>query len=279
MTIDPNDYKVLVSFLESACGIEMEPGKDYLFESRLQPLVLSLGFTSIANLVAEMRRGVNKQLSKQIVESMTTHESLFFRDGTPFDILEKVIAPRLINVNNEKTIRIWSSACSTGQEPYSIAMTLMELPEFSADWSYDIYATDISSLAIKKAKEGIYSDFEIHRGCPLKHLNRYFTQIDNNWKIKDIARKNIQFAEGNLLEPLFPPKPFNIIFCRNVLIYFNPIIKRKVLNLLSKALDAKGYLILGGTESIYGISDDFHHIDDDPVGVYRKRDFTDNLNL
>lgn len=271
MTLDPNDYRVLAQLLEAKCGIEVEAGKDYLFESRLAPLAQSLGLAGIPALVAAARQCSDGKICKQIVEAMTTHESLFFRDGTPFQVLAKQLVPELVAAKDAgRPLRIWSAACSSGQEPYSIAMTLLGILEFQCGRPFDILATDVSSCVLKKAREGVYSDFEVRRGCSPEILRDHFTQEGAGWRVKDAVKRSIRFEEGNLLEPLPGEPAFDIIFCRNVLIYFNPMTKIKVLRQIAEKLCDRGFLLLGGTESVYGLSNEFERIDGESSGIYRK---------
>lgn len=189
----------------------------------------------------------------------------------PFESLRNVIISELTKDRGRKHIRIWSAACSTGQEPYSIAMTLQDLPGCDSNWTYSILATDLSSQIVEKAKTGVFTDFEVRRGCNAEILGKYFTQCAGGWKVNDVVKKSIEFGEANLLHPMQSQDPFDVIFCRNVLIYFNLQTKSSVLSLLSKNLRNDGFLILGGTDTIFGVSEDFDHSTSDPTGLYRKR--------
>ena len=251
-SMSPNDYQFLTQFLLERSGLSLGTGKEYLLEGRLDPLSQSLGMQGLSDLVTKLRLGTDKNLAVSVVEAMTTNETLFFRDRTPFDDLTKTIIPGLLSSNlHKKKIRIWSAACSSGQEAYSIFMTLQET--FStqlAGWTIEIVGTDIDTKMIERARLGIYSQFEVQRGLPIKMLMKYFEQHPQGWKMKDQLKTNFQWKFWNLLDSFAPMGMFDIIFCRNVLIYFNTEKKAEILTKMSNALNPGGVFVLGSAETI-----------------------------
>ena len=264
------DFEYLRTFLKGQSGLMLSLDKGYLVESRLMPVARKRGLTGLEDLIAAMRAGSDEGLRVDVVEAMTTNESFFFRDIKPFESLREVVLPQIVEARksrNAKTIRIWSAACSSGQEPYTIAMILKEDPALLQGLSVDIVATDISMEIIAKAKTGRYTQFEAQRGLPVQFLVKYFQQDGEHWQIQDSIRQMITYRQINLLHDLSPLGRFDIVFCRNVLIYFDNETKTNILDRTSAIMPEDGILYLGGAESVLGISDAFEPLAD-VRGVY-----------
>ena len=253
----PSEFDFLSGFLKEQSGLVLTPDKMYLVETRLKSVAAAHNCDSLADLVAGLRKSTLGALGRDVVEAMTTNETSFFRDKHPFDTFEKVLMPALIEARKTKrSVRIWCAAASSGQEPYSLAMILDGLKAQLAGMRWEIVATDIDTQILDKAKTGIYTAFEVQRGLPVQNLVKYFTQLDDgNWKFKDEFKRGITFKQGNLLKDFSLLGKFDIIFCRNVLIYFDPQTKGEVLDRMSKSLNDDGYVFLGGAETVLGITD------------------------
>ena len=253
-----NDFEFICRLLRERSGLILAPDKTYLLESRLLPLVRRRSMKSLDDLVALLRSRPEEELVREIVEAMTTNESSFFRDLKPFDQFRSFILPQLTKARAQRrAIRIWSAACSSGQEPYSLAMLLSEEKEKLAGWQIEIFATDISTEILAKAEQGVYSQFEVQRGLPIQLLVKYFRQEGERWRIDPAMRAMVRYKCLNLLDDFSSYGPFDVIFCRNVLIYFEQATKTKVLDRLSRVLEPDGFLYLGGAETIIGITDKF----------------------
>lgn len=250
--MDEKIFEFFTALLERLSGISYTTGKEYLIESRLNELALSLGYKDITELYQIIvKRGADLKLLNEIIDALTTNETYFFRDYHPFEALRTHIFPELFKKReSEKRINIWSAACSTGQEPYSIAMILLEhFPRHLQTYKISILATDISQKCLEKAEKGVYNQIEINRGLPIVYLVKYFKQDVAHWYIEEKVKKLIKFQKLNLLESsmrLF--EGFDLILCRYVLIYFSEEVKKKVLIDLWKLLNPGGYLLLGATE-------------------------------
>ncbi len=253
----PQDYEFLRKLLKERSGLDLSADKQYLVESRLIPLARRAGLGGLAELVLKMKSGA-ETLTSDVVEAMTTNETFFFRDKIPFDHLREIILPRLIPARaNRRNLRIWSAASSTGQEPYSIAMCLKELGVALSGWRVEIVATDLSLEVLDKSKAGIYSQFEVQRGLPIQMLVKYFKQTGELWQINADIRGMVQHRQLNLLHDFSGLGKFDIIFCRNVLIYFDQETKVRTFERLSKMFEPDGTLMLGAAETVVGISDAF----------------------
>ena len=247
----PADFEYLASILKDRSGLSIGPDKTYLLESRLTPVARKNNLDDLDALVAEVRRSKKEAMLCEITEAMTTNESFFFRDATPFEIFEKAILPDLLEARaSRKSLRIWSAACSTGQEAYSLSMILREMAPQLAGWRIEIVGTDISNEVLEKAKVGIYSQFEVQRGLPIQLLMKYFTQVNELWQIDASIRAMVTYKEFNLLKDLKALGSFDIIFCRNVLIYFDQPTKTKVLDAMSNILASDGCLFMGAAETV-----------------------------
>lgn len=256
-TLSATDFDFLIGLLKQRSGLALTTDKAYLVETRLQPVAKANGLSDVKALVAAMRAQPNNPIVGHVIESMTTNESMFFLDIKPFDHLKQVVLPAL-KAAGKTTIRIWSAACSTGQEPYSIAMTLKEEAAKYPGMYVEIYATDLAEKVLERARAGQYSQFEVQRGLPITMLMKYFTQLPGNqWELKPDIRSMVKFAPGNLLTSFASIGRFDIIFCRNVLIYFDEKTKTDVLDRMASITNPPGYLFLGGAESTLGLTQKF----------------------
>jgi len=248
------DFDRLQDFLYKQSGLVIDERKAYLVESRLAPLMNRGGFKELSDLMRAVHR--DDVMKRDVIDAMMTNETFFFRDRVPFDNLRDAILPALMKARREqRSLRIWCAAASTGQEPYSIAMVLDEEMRKLSGWNVEILATDLSSSALATARRGIYSQFEVQRGLPVTHLLRYFRQEADGWQINDHLRAKINFREFNLLGDFHELRSFDVIFCRNVLIYFDLPTRRSILRRMSNVLAKDGSLILGSAESVIGLSD------------------------
>ncbi|MEM6902963.1 MAG: CheR family methyltransferase, partial [Pseudomonadota bacterium] len=211
------DFALFADLVKKQSGIHLTEDKAYLLESRLMSVARKNSLENLEELADSLRRSENRSLVKDITEAMTTNESSFFRDQRPFDQFRNFVLPRLLSTRREKRlIRIWSAACSSGQEPYSLAMILKEEAAKLAGWRVDIVATDISDEMIEKAKHGEYTQFEVQRGLPIQMLVKYFNQIGDKWTVKDELRQAVTFKQFNLMDEMGQLGIFDVIFCRNV---------------------------------------------------------------
>ena len=256
MTGDEFDF--LCKMLKDRSGLVLTRDKAYLLESRLLPVARKVNLKSVDELIAAVRARPSGDLARDIVEAMTTNESFFFRDIKPFDQFKAVVLPALMKSRAaRRQIRIWSAACSSGQEPYTLAMLLADEQANLAGWNIDILATDLSTEILEKAQAGLYSQFEVQRGLPIQYLLKYFKQQGERWQIDAAVRSRVRFRTFNLLDEPASLGGFDVIFCRNVLIYFDQPTKATVLDRLSRVLAPDGYLYLGGAETVLGVSDKF----------------------
>jgi chemotaxis protein methyltransferase CheR len=256
--VTPLDYEYLRKLLKDRSGLDLSADKHYLVESRLVPLAKRFGLPGIPELVQKMKGAGADALTADVVEAMTTNETFFFRDKIPFDHMRETILPALTKARaNRRTLRIWSAACSTGQEPYSIAMLLREAGQALAGWRVEIVATDLAQSVLEKSKAGMFSQFEVQRGLPIQLLVKYFTQIGELWQLNADIRGMVQHRQLNLLQDFSQLGMFDVIFCRNVLIYFDQDTKAAIFERLAKQLESDGMLMLGAAESVVGITDAF----------------------
>ena len=249
------DFDHLCKLLKERSGLVLTRDKTYLLESRLLPLARKWGFKSLDELASALRTRRDNEQIREVVEAMTTNESFFFRDIKPFDQFKSLVLPYLLTSRaSVKSIRIWSAACSSGQEPYSLAMLLSENQEKLRGWRVEIVATDISNDILDKAKAGYYSQFEVQRGLPIQLLMKYFQQQGDRWQITQTLKKMVDYRFFNLLDEPTALGRFDVIFCRNVLIYFDQPTKSKVLDRLAKQMAPDGFLYLGGAETVLGLT-------------------------
>jgi chemotaxis protein methyltransferase CheR len=261
--VNPNDYQYVREMLKERSGIVLAADKQYLAESRLLPVARKAGLSSLGDLVARLKTDSAAELAKQVIEAMTTNESFFFRDKVPYDHFRDTIMPAVIATHTRrKRMRIWCAAAATGQEPYSLAMMLCEMGNKIADFRIEILATDLSSEVIERAKAGLYSQFEVQRGLPIQMLVKYFTQIGDHWQIAPELRAMVSFRTINLLHDFRHLGSFELIFCRNVLIYFDQPTKIDVLQRLTRVIEHDGFLVLGAAETVVGLTDVFKPLPD-----------------
>jgi chemotaxis protein methyltransferase CheR len=247
-------YDALCAYLKKSSGLVLDRDKKYLVDSRLMPIVQREKLSGLPELVSILERGSSPSLAKEVVQAMTINETYFFRDKMPFDVLRDGILPRIMKAKGaDKSLRIWSAACSTGQEPYSIAMLLAEMKLKLAGWRIEIVGTDLAAHALAKAQSGTYTQFEVQRGLSTPFLLRYFNQNGDTWQINETIRSQVSFRSFNLLSDFGALGKFDVIFCRNVLIYFNAAGKKDILQRMTKQLNPDGYVVLGAAEGLVGI--------------------------
>lgn len=264
------DFDVVRKLLWEQSAIVLEPDKQYLVETRLAPLALRLKFQSIGELITQLRSRPTNGLCRQVVEAMVNTETSFFRDHHPFEALRKVVIPDLIDRRrNERRLHIWSAACSTGQEPYSIVLLLREhFPELDG-WSISLRASDLSRQALAQAREGRFNQIEVKRGLPPELLVKYFAQNDSGWQLKPDLRDRVDFQEINLTQP-WPTLPrMDLVLLRNVMIYFDVETKKIILERLARLLKPDGYLLLGGSETTYNLNDSYRRVESLKSGFYQ----------
>lgn len=254
--MEQSTFDIFQNYLKKSSGLVLTFDKVYLLESRLTPLAREYQIPDLMTMANEVRKGGNPALLKAITDAMTTNETSFLRDGKPFDHFKKIMLPDLIQRNaGSKKIRIWSAACSSGQEPYTLAMLLKEEGLKLAGWQFEIIATDLSNDILAKAKQGEYSQFEVQRGLPITMLMKYFTQKEDRWQIKPEIQSMVTFKAFNLLEDFRALGKFDLVFCRNVLIYFDAPTKKDVMERMLGLGDKNLYMVLGGAETVIGLTD------------------------
>ncbi len=265
------DYEYLRKLLKERSGLDLSADKQYLIESRLLPLARKAGLSGISALVQKLQGG-SSALITSVVEAMTTNETFFFRDKIPFDHFRDTIMPEVLKARAaRRSVRIWCAAGSTGQEPYSLAMTLKEMGAALTGWRVEIIATDLSQEVLEKAKSGVYSQFEVQRGLPIQHLVKYFKPNGETWQINPDLRAMIQHRQLNLLQDFSHLGTFDVIFCRNVLIYFDQETKINIFNRLARQIEPDGFLVLGAAETVVGLTDTFRPVAD-RRGLYKPND-------
>lgn len=257
----PEQFNFLRSFLKERSGLVLGEDKRYLIDSRLNPVASEFGHAGLGEMVTAMRRPGAQKLADRITEAMTINESFFFRDMTPFDNFRNIMLPHMIKERStQRRLRIWSAAASTGQEGYSLAIELLEQKAKMPGWKLEILGTDLSTDALAKAKAGRYSQFEVQRGMPTALLMKYFKQHGTEWAIEPTVQSMVQFKAFNLLKDYRSLGMFDIVFCRNVLIYFDRDTKADILNRVAKQMAPDGYLVLGAAETIIGLSDEYEMV-------------------
>lgn len=260
----PEEFQSFSKYILEISGISIGEGKEYLLETRLYPLVTKYQCSSYAELMKKSKIDVKKRLENEIVDAISTNETYFFRDKSPFELLKHKILPDLIDKRSQKglslkpALRLWSAASSTGQEIYSIAMSMLEMGVTPDKYNIKLLGTDISDAAVAKASYGLYNQFEAARGLDQTRLTRFFDHKENkNYKIKDQVRSMAQFRKMNLMKPLVGMGKFDIILCRNVMIYFMKQDRKRIYQDMAKVLEPDGYLIIGSTESLSNDTDLF----------------------
>jgi chemotaxis protein methyltransferase CheR len=265
-----HEFEVVRRLLLERSAICLEPGKQYLVETRLAPLVRQLKLNSLGELIAQLRGPPDNGLHRQIVEAMVTTESSFFRDHHPFEALRKVVLPDLINRRrDERRLHIWCAASAHGQEPYSVALLLREhFPEL-AGWKITLLASDISREVLARAREGRYNQIEVNRGLPAALLVKYFEQHGTQWQLQPAVRGMVEFQEINLARPLPALPRMDLILIRNVMIYFEVPTKKAILGRLARLLRPDGYLLLGGAETTFNLDDSYRRVEALKSGFYQ----------
>ncbi len=268
--IHPDNYRFLQEHIYSQVGIVLEEDKHYLFESRLTPIIRRLGLGTIDDLCALLKATCQTEISRQVVEAMTTNETYFFRDPAQYEAIRTVLLPRLIEERRDtKKLRFWSAAASTGQEAYSLAMRLVEAG--LSDWNVQILATDFSSKVLERARSGKYQQIEVNRGLPAALLVKYFRQSGAEWQLSEQVRRMVVFEMIDLRNSMRALGPFDLVFCRNVMIYFDTQTKKNILKELHGTMFRGGWLMLGGVETAFGVEEFFerHTVGNAPVYVAR----------
>jgi chemotaxis protein methyltransferase CheR len=271
MTIAPADFAYVRELVHRRSAIALEAGKEYLVESRLLPIARASGEGSLDRLVSRLRSSPEGALHQQVVEAMTTNETSWFRDRHPYESLESVILPDLLSRRAmERKLVIWSAAAATGQEAYSIAMVLHDLLAADPTWNLRVLATDLSEEMVRRTRAGRYSQLEINRGLPAAKLVRHFTRAGTDWLVNEPLRRMVEAMQLNLAAPFPRLPPVDVLFLRNVLIYFKLDTRRQILDRVRRVLRPDGYLVLGGAETILNV-DAFECVPLDKAAVYRPR--------
>jgi chemotaxis protein methyltransferase CheR len=267
------DFELFKKILNNTSGLALTPDKTYLLETRLGPVITEFDCESIDDLADRYRKTKDDAIATAVMEAMTTNETSFMRDARPFEKIRDVILPNLHAARqSQKRLRIWSAACSSGQEALSLLMVIKEHEHLDFDgWDIKILGTDISRDILAKAKQATYSQFEVQRGLPIKLLVKYFDQNGDQWTAKPELLNHITYQPGNLLKPFDSLGQFDLILCRNVLIYFTSADKKNVLDRLSTRLRDDGYLMLGGAETILGVTNQLQHVKGE-TGLYQPAD-------
>jgi chemotaxis protein methyltransferase CheR len=274
--IAPDDYEFLSTLLKRRSGLTLGDGKAYLLESRLPAVASTFNLTDIPAVVRALRVGGNEALTKAVCDAMTTSETMFFRDDAPFRELKDTLLPAAASRCREagRPLRIWSAACSTGQEPLSIAMTVHGMRAALGQLPIEISASDYSSAQLARAREGVYNSFEVQRGLPVTLMLAHFQQVGDGFRVSEELRRMVTFHERNLLESFAALPKFDVIFCRNVLIYFDVQAKSDVLARMAQQLTPGGVVILGGSETTLGITDALERREGSTAGVYVRRNLS-----
>lgn len=256
-------YEAIANLIHARSGLVLGPDKLYLVETRLAPLLRREGLKDLGALAERLRKTIQVPqgvaLAREVVEAMATNETLFFRDARPFTHLRQQTLPRLHQSRpSGQALRVWSAAASTGQEAYSLAMAVAESRALMPGRPIEVLGTDLAREPIQRAREGLYTQFEVQRGLPVQMLVRYFEKEDTGWRVRADLRAAVEFREWNLLSDLSPLGAFDVVFCRNVLIYFDPPTRARVLDAIARQMAPDGLLYLGGTETTLGLTTCFH---------------------
>jgi chemotaxis protein methyltransferase CheR len=270
MNIATTDFAFVADLVRQRSSIDLQPGKEYLVESRLVPLMRTSGESDLGAFVARLRRG-DQKLSDAVVDALTTNETLWFRDAAPFDVFSKHLLPAVAKSSMSKRLVVWSAACSSGQEAYSLAMLLLDWLPLNPGFDARIIGTDISHKMVERAQTGRYSQLEINRGLRIPYLVKYFEQVGRDWLLKKEVRDLATFKWGNLSAPPVAMPQCDVIFLRNVLIYFDPPTKRKVIENARSVLRPGGFLVLGGAETAPSLGPDWKRMDLERAVVFQHR--------
>jgi chemotaxis protein methyltransferase CheR len=270
MTLSQAEFTFVSQLVRREASIVLAPGKEYLVEARLIPVARAVGSPSVTEFLADLQRRPNPANQRKIIDALTTNETSWFRDREPFAALTDVVLPELVKTRaSSRKVRIWSAASSSGQEAYSLAITMQE--RLPPGWNYEIMGTDISTEMVKRAEAAEYSQVEVNRGLPAAQLVQYFERAGAHWRITPQLRRNVSFRLMNLTTPLPAMQPFDVIFLRNVLIYFDVAVKRTVLQNVARLLRPDGWLFLGAAETTIGIDDNYERVAAGRTSAYRVR--------
>lgn len=274
----PEQFNYVREMLKERSGLVLAEEKRYLLESRLAPVLREVELENLGELVDAIKAPHSEPLREKVTQAMTINESFFFRDKTPFDNFTDIMMPAIMESPRaaQRKLRIWCAAASTGQEPYSLAILLKEMEAKLSGWNIEIIATDLSEEVLEKARAGLYSQFEVQRGLPIQMLVKYFQQTGSMWQIDPAIRSMVTYEHFNLLSDYSSLGSFDIIFCRNVLIYFDPPTKTDILARMSKRMGPGSYLVLGAAETVIGISEDFKPVPE-ARGLYALSSDTDSM--
>lgn len=266
MRVAPHELDALAQLVEDLCGVVLDQTKGYLVESRLSGMLAELGCSSYAELVARVRRGDEKWAQAQLIDAITTQETLFFRDGSPFEALNHKVLPELLDAKlragGPPRLRIWSAACSTGQEPYSLAMIVDDLLDGAPEWDVEILATDVSNAALTQASAGVFGSHEVRRGLSDEELARFMEPDGASWRVRSRIKERVTFKRLNLLDPFTGLGEFDVILCRNVAIYFRAEARDDLYRRLMRQLAQGGYIFTSSSESLFDVDPAFvpeHH--------------------
>ncbi|MCW2638855.1 MAG: chemotaxis protein methyltransferase CheR [Dactylosporangium sp.] len=270
MTLSAQEFAYVSDLVRRNSAIVLDTGKEYLVEARLLPLARLAGIPTVSEFVSRVQQRPEPATHEKIVDALTTNETSWFRDSEPFQAITAKVLPDLIPARSaNRTLRVWSAACSSGQEPYSLAMVLQE--SLPAGWTYEITATDISQEMLSRAETGRFTQLEVNRGLPANMLVRHFERDGTHWQVAAGLRENIAFKRMNLAVALPPMPQFDLVFLRNVLIYFDVETKRQVLSRVSAVMRPDGWLFLGSAETTIGIDDRFERVSAGRSSAYRLR--------
>ncbi len=273
--VDQAEFDQFRQFLEDACGISLGDNKQYLVTNRMRRLMDDHKISNFGELVRNLKLGINRKLKEQVIDAMTTNETFWFRDIYPYDHLKNILFPQLMSGNNKMfgPIRIWSAACSSGQEPYSISIMAEEFKYKNMGTlprQIQVVATDLSTTVLDQARKGEYDKLSVMRGLSNERLEKFFDKMpEGNWRVKSMLRDRIDFRPINLMDSYAALGKFDIVFCRNVLIYFNADLKRQILQKIHAALKPQGILYLGSSEGLAGAADLFEMVRCEPGILYR----------
>ena len=268
MQVSDSSSRILAGLLEARTGQQLTMSRRWRIETALAALLRERAIPTLDELITILVMGREPSLATQVVEALLNNETYFFRDRTPFDLLAKATLPKLIQRRQSKRLRIWSAGCSTGQEAYSLAMLFAEDPLRWAGWTIDILGTDVSESAVRRAREGAYSQFEVQRGLGINQMIRWFEETDNGWRAVEPLRRMVRFQVQNLLEPPPHPGQFDIVLCRNVLLYLNAERRGQIFDRIAGAMEPDGWLMLGAGETVIGQTRRFE-ADPEARGLYR----------
>lgn len=271
MTALDGSFGDIASFVLEKTGIVFERDKEYLLDSRLTPVLKKNSLSSFTELASAIRRG-NSNIQNAVIEALTTNETLFFRDNAPFEVLRTRIIPSILKHKNDRRLSIWCGAASTGQEPYSVMITLREMDELRG-WDINFLATDISEEVLERAKSGIYSHLEVSRGLSPEHLAKYFTRKGIKWQIEKSLVDSVRFSKLNLIGDWSVIPRCDIVFMRNVLIYFSPETKGEIFKKIESKLHPHGFVMLGAAETTIGVTDRFQRLKDSKSGCYHLNEY------